>query len=177
MSNFHEIKKNLIEPQARGFKLAPSQLDSEHLPARPDGGLLFLLSLSQRGAGGNGDWEAYRAAFEDHITHNEETRLRMNDETTKTLLDKLTADYKNAGMKKEGAFFDDTDSGIHGYLLRYLHYVLFGLDPFDDQKMEDINSLHYDTSSAAYYLKVRLKVQILVADDAFSHSHEVLCLV
>ena len=61
--------------------------------------------------------------------------------------------------------------------MRYLHYVLLGLDPFDDQKMEDIISLHYDTPSAAYYLKVRLKVQILVADDAFSHLDEVLCLV
>lgn len=154
MSGFNEVKKNLIEPQARAFKLAPSQLDKEHLPRSDDGRLLFLLGLSQRGATGNGDWEAYRAAFEDYITHTEETKLRVNDETTKKLMDKLVADYKKTGLKKEGEFFENNDSGIQDFLLRYLHYVLLGLDPFDDEKMGILNDYHYDSRSAAYYLNI-----------------------
>lgn len=160
MSGFNEVKKNLIEPQARTFKLAPSQLDQEHLPHSADGRLLFLLSLSQRGASGNGDWEAYRAAFEDYITHTEETKLRVNDETTKKLMEKLVGDYKKTGLKKEGEFFDNNDSGIQDFLLRYLHYVLFGLDPFDDEKMGIINDYHYDSRSAAFYLKVSSNSQM-----------------
>ena len=156
MSNFNEVKKNLIEPQARAFKLAPSELDQEHLPRTVDGRLLFLLGLSQRGAAGNGDWEAYRAAFEDYITHTEETKLRMNDETTKKLMDKLVSDYKDTGLQKEGEFFDNSDTGIQDYLLRYLHYVLMGLDPFDEEKMTILKEHHYDTSSAGYYLRVSL---------------------
>ncbi len=154
MASFDDIKKNLTEPQARAYKLAPSELDKEHLPKKPDGTLLFLLSLSQRGAAGNGDWEAYRHAFEDYVTNAEDAKLRLNDETTEKLMERIVADYKNTGMLKKGKFFDDNDAGLQDYLLRYLHYVLFGLDPFDEEKMGEINSLHYDRSSAAYYLKV-----------------------
>jgi hypothetical protein len=72
LGEFQELERALTEPQARGFKLASSALDPEHLPNASVGGRnVFLLSLSQKGAGGNhGDWEAFRrAAMEDHITH------------------------------------------------------------------------------------------------------------
>lgn len=155
MSDFEEVKKNLIEPQARAFKLAPSELDRDHLPASNFGGRFnFLLSLSQKGAGGNGDWEAYRAAVEDYITHTEETRLRMNDDTVKKLRDKLVEDYKSTNMQNNGDFFENDESGLHDFLLKYLHYVFFGLDPFDESLMAPLNTLHYDSSSAAYHLHV-----------------------
>lgn len=155
MSDFNEVKKNLIEPQARTYRLAPSMLEIQHLPRKPDGSHLFPLSLSQKGAGGNGDWESYRAAFEDFITHTDDLKLRLNDDTTKKLLEKLVDDYKCSGMKEEGIFFDEGHFGLKVYLLRYLHYVLFGLDPFDEEKMEIIEDLHYNASSVVYYLKVK----------------------
>ena len=156
MSNFDDVRRNLTDPQARAYKLAPSELDREHLPRKLDGSLLFLLSLSQKGAGGNGDWEAYRAAFEDFITHSEDTKLRLNDATSEKLMKRVVADYKNTGMQKKGKFFDDPDSGLQDFLLRYIHYVLLGIDPFDEAKIEEINSLHYDRASAAYYLQVSI---------------------
>jgi hypothetical protein len=49
MSNFEVIKENLIEPQALAFKLAPSELDKDHLPRSnlPHEQMTFLLTLSQ----------------------------------------------------------------------------------------------------------------------------------
>ena len=155
MSGYEDVKKNLVEPQARTFRLAPSQLDKEHLPQKDDGSLTFLLAISQKGAGGDGRWEAYRSAFEDYVSETEETLLRMNgDETTQKLFDKLQEEYKQSDKKTDGAFFQDNDTGIQDFLLRYLHYVLFGLDPLDDAIMEELNHLHYDRLSAAYYLNV-----------------------
>lgn len=152
LCSFEDIKKALIEPQARAYLLAPSPLDPNHLPCTNVGGRLnFLLSLSNRGAGGNGEWEAYRKAFEDYITNSDEASIRMNDEISNSLLVKLREEYKVTKMG--GEFFSNNDRGLHDFLLRYLHYVLFGLDPNDEEKMQTINTLHYDSSSAAYYLK------------------------
>jgi hypothetical protein len=161
MSEFDEIKRNLIEPQARAHKLAPSELDAEHFPRKADGTNLFLLALSQKGAGGNGDWEAFRGAMDKYI-FTDATKKRMDDEVTKKLMRKLVEDYKGTGMTQEGVFFEETKSGLQLFLLRHLHYVIFGLDPFDDEKMEIIDDLHYDASSAAYHLKVRVCIFIRV---------------
>ena len=156
MSGYETVKENLIQPQARAFKLAPSELDQEHLPRKADdGSLTFLLALSQKGAGGDGRWEAYRSAFEDYVSETEETMLRNNgDETTKKLFDKLQEDYQKSEKTRGCAFFTDNDTGLQDFLLRYLHYVLLGLDPTDDAEMEELNHLHYDRLSAAYFLKV-----------------------
>ncbi len=167
MCNFETIKSNLIEPQARAFKLAPSPLDKDHLPRSnlPHNRLTFLLSLSQEGAGGNGDWEAYRAAVNDYITNPQYVNPRMsaNDKTSQKLIENMVQEYKKAyvesGSKElnevEGEkFYNNVDSGILDFLMRYLHYVLFGLDPFDEEIMGVINDFHYDERSAAYYLAV-----------------------
>lgn len=155
MSGYEDVKRNLVEPQARTFKLAPSQLDKEHLPTKADGSLTFLLVLSQKGAGGDGKWEAYRSAFQDYVSETEEKKRRMNgDETTKKLFAKLEEDYKKSDKTTESPFFTDSETGVRDFLLRYLHYVLFGIDPFDETKMQALNHLHYDSSSAAYYLGI-----------------------
>lgn len=158
MCEFGEIKKNLIQPQARAFKLGSCELDHEHIPRKPDGSILFLLSLSQKGAAGEGSWEAYRAAFEDYITDTKESKIRMNDTTVEKLYHALGVGYKKNGMQKDGDFFDDDRSGINDFLLRYLHYVLLGIDPFDEEKFAIIRNLHYDSPSAVYYLKVWGKI-------------------
>ena len=157
MSNFEVIKKTLIEPQSKAYKLGPLQLDKNHLPRSnlPHGRMTFLLSLSQKGAGGNGDWEAFRGAVNDYITHPDYTKPRMNDGTVKKLMEKLVADYKNTGVKNPGDdFFKDYNSGLLDFLIKYLHYVLFGLDPFDPEIMEPLKTFHYESSSVNYYIKV-----------------------
>mmetsp|Transcript_7665 Transcript_7665/g.11483 ORF Transcript_7665/g.11483 Transcript_7665/m.11483 type:complete len:459 (+) Transcript_7665:67-1443(+) len=154
LSQYPDVKKNLLEPQARAFKLAPSQLRKSVLPASNFGHRFnFLLSLSQRGAGGNGDWEAYRMCME-HTLFAEKTSLRLKDETSKALVQKLAEDYQTTSFGQEPSFYTDNNSGLKDFLARYLHYVIFGLDPFDEAIMKEIKTLHYDMLSATYHLAV-----------------------
>jgi hypothetical protein len=156
LSDFSSVKKNLLEPQARTYKVASSQLRVSALPASNFGHRSnFLLSLSQKGAGGNGDWEAYRKCVEDTL-FTEETSLRMKDETSKALIQKLAEGYKESGLGKNRAFFskEDHTGDLHGFLVRYLHYVIFGLDPFDEAIMKEIKIFHYDMCSAAYHFAI-----------------------
>lgn len=156
MSSFDEVEKMLLEPQARSFQLARNDLDPQHLPdmnLNKGGRLTFLLALSQRGAGGDGMHEAFRSAFEDYLTHSKETKARLKDDVTKGLVEDLKKEFKaKGGLTDE--FLDDNDGGLLDYLLKYLHYVLFGIDPKDEEKIEVINGLHYDSTSAPYYLNL-----------------------
>ena len=154
LSQYSDVKKNLLEPQARAFKLAPAQLRKSVLPASNFGHRFnFLLSLSQRGAGGNGDWEAYRLCMEDTLFA-EKTSLRLKDETSKALIQNLAEDYQATSFGQGRSFYTDNNSGLKDFLARYLHYVIFGLDPFDEAIMKEIKTLHYDMISAAYHIAV-----------------------
>lgn len=149
MSDFEEVKKNLIEPQARAYKLAPSQLRKEVLPKS------FLLSLSQAGAGGNGDWEAYRAAMNE-VIFDDSVKKRWGDSTARKLIDDLAEEYKTLKMEdKLDIFFESSnDSGLNLFLAKYLHYVIFGIDPSNEEAVKAIVKFHYELKSAAYHLNV-----------------------
>eukprot|EP00542_Grammatophora_oceanica_P009934 CAMPEP_0194044462 /NCGR_PEP_ID=MMETSP0009_2-20130614/15928_1 /TAXON_ID=210454 /ORGANISM="Grammatophora oceanica, Strain CCMP 410" /LENGTH=448 /DNA_ID=CAMNT_0038688991 /DNA_START=49 /DNA_END=1398 /DNA_ORIENTATION=- len=151
LGDFESVAEALTEPQARGYRLASSLLDPAHLPMKPDNGReVFLLSLSQEGAGGDGTWEGVREAVNVYLTNNPETYGRQEDATAKKLVDNLAESYKTLGHSDE--FFTNGEKGLMDFLLRYLHYVIFGLDPFDEEKMAVIRALHYDSASAAYHL-------------------------
>jgi len=150
---FDAVERGLTEPQARGYRLASSLLDPNHLPMAPENGRnVFLLSLSDKAAGGNGDHEAFRGALVD-VLFNDEARERQNSPVAKELLAKLVEDYKEMGHTAE-FFSDNNDRGFKDFLLRYLHYVIFELDPNDMEIVMALNKLHYDSSSAGYFLAV-----------------------
>ena len=123
------------------------------LPATRLGGRFdFFLSLSQEGAGGNGDWEAFRGCVNDTI-FTKDTELRAQDGTSKKLIEKLTSDYKQANCAKDedgvAAFFGSNESGLNDFLLRYLHYVVFGINPFDESIMNQLRDFHYGGGGSA----------------------------
>lgn len=156
ISDYKSVQTNLLEPQGRAMKLAPSSLDGAHLPhgnLEGDGRLTFLLALSQKDAGGDGSYEGFRKAFEDYITNSKGTMERLNDDVTKGIVDKMVQEYRKMGGYESRKFFKDNDVGLMDFLLKYLHYVLFGLDPNDSEVMNTLNKLHYDSMSASYYLK------------------------
>ncbi|KAL7562136.1 hypothetical protein ACA910_016695 [Epithemia clementina (nom. ined.)] len=154
MCNFHDIKRLLVEPQARTFMLASSALDPQHQPMiRERGRNVMLLSLSQRGAGGNGDWEAFRGALEDYIFNTEDAMLRSKDDTTQRLFDQLGNDYKTSNQGRKKTFFTSQEFGLLPFLLKYLHYVFLGIDPTDESLISELIDFHYDNQSAAYHLK------------------------
>lgn len=148
MSDFEEVKKNLLEPQARAYKLAPSQLRKDVLPKS------FLLSLSQAGAGGNGDWEAYRAAVNE-VIFDDSVKERGGDSTARKLIDDLAEEYKTLKMDdKLDIFFESNDSGLNLFLAKYLHYVIFNIDPSNEEAIRAIVKFHYELRSAAYHVNV-----------------------
>ena len=153
------IEKYLTtEPQARGINLAGVPLDKKRIPHRDNDKdrLLTLIVLSQKGAGGNGDWEGLRAATDDYCTNSPEAFARQNDATAKKLVTNLAEDYKTLGQTK--AFFSDNEQGLKDFILRYLHYVIFGIDPFDEEKISVLRKFHYISQSPAYFINPVWKV-------------------
>jgi len=88
---------------------------------------VFLLSLTDAAAGGSGEHEAFRKAFIDYMLGNADVEARRLDSTSASLLDELASDYANSSS----TFFDSTTSGLFDFINRYLHYVMFGIDPAD----------------------------------------------
>eukprot|EP00527_Entomoneis_sp_CCMP2396_P007973 CAMPEP_0198151442 /NCGR_PEP_ID=MMETSP1443-20131203/55551_1 /TAXON_ID=186043 /ORGANISM="Entomoneis sp., Strain CCMP2396" /LENGTH=405 /DNA_ID=CAMNT_0043817097 /DNA_START=250 /DNA_END=1467 /DNA_ORIENTATION=+ len=154
LSDFDDIAQALTEPQARSYRLASSLIDPKHIPMIPEHGRnVFLLSLSDKDAGGNGDHEAFRAAMDDFVFNDQITMERQNNTAIcDVLFSKLASDYLEMGHS-DTFFHKDNDRGWKDFLLRYLHYVVFGLDPTDDKIMKPLDKLHNDSASAAYYLK------------------------
>jgi hypothetical protein len=138
IGDFASIEAALTSPQARRNILGSSYLDPAHLPCQADGDrLVFLLALSQKDAGGNGDWEAFRQCFNDYLT-NAAALERARDDTAARLLQQLALDYTYMNHEPDGDFFVNAKKGLMPFLVRYLHYTLFELDPDDKVTMDKL---------------------------------------
>lgn len=145
LTSFDQVSKALVEPQARTARLGTNFLDAAHLPMIPQGGrLLFLLALSDEGAGGDGTREGVHQALYDYVTGNPASFDRQDDETTALLFKNLQDDYLELGHTE--AFFKKHSE----FVLRYMHYVGFGIDPFDEESLAILRELHYTTYGTAY---------------------------
>ena len=151
MGEFATLEKALTSPQARTWRLGTSMLDSHHLPMVDGGGRnVFLLALSGREAGGNGDFEAFLQCMWDYM-FNQAAQDRQQDAIATQLLEQLTADYQDMPHDAGGTFFTDTSRGLMRFLVRYLHYVLFGLDPNNKEMMDLFTKLYYIRQGTVYY--------------------------
>lgn len=152
MGEFAAIETALTSPQARTWRLGTSVLDAHHGPNLDvDGRNVFLLSLSDKAAGGNGDHAAFRECMQKY-TLNETAIARQGDATARGLVDQLAADYREMPHGAGGEFFTNVQRGWMGFLVRYLHYVLFGLDPKDTTAIALLTDLHYTRLSPLHYL-------------------------
>lgn len=151
ISDFQTIETALTSPQARTWQLGTSILDANHAPNQDVGGRnVLLLSLSDKEASGNSDHAAFRNCM--RYILNDATTKRQRDETSRHLLAQLVADYVEMPHGVGGEFFTNDRRGLMRFIVRYLHYVLFGLDPNDEESMHLLTDLHYTRGSAAYYL-------------------------
>jgi hypothetical protein len=154
MSEFATLEKALTSPQARGWRLGTSILDSDHTPNQDVGGRnLFLLSLSDRETDGSSHHAAFRSCMQKYL-FNSATTDRQGDEIARRLLDRLAADYTGMPHGTGGAFFTDVRRGWMGFLVRYLHYVIFGINPDDEESIGLLADLHYTRQSALHYFAV-----------------------
>jgi len=154
MGEFAAIETALTSPQARTWYLGTTILAKNHLPDRDIGGRnVFLLALSDVEAGGSNNHEAFRRCLQDYIT-NDSAIARQQDPIARELLDQLAADYIDMPHGMGGAFFSDDGRGWKRFLIRYLHYVLFGLDPNDKETMDFLTDLHYTRLGTLRYFAV-----------------------
>jgi hypothetical protein len=152
IGEFSAIENALTSPQARTWRLGTSVLDANHAPNLDLGGRnVFLLSISDESAGGNGDHEAFRKCMQTYIL-NEVAIARQKDGTAKRLIDQLAVDYTEMPHGAGGEFFTNVQRGWMGFLVRYTHYVLFGLNPEDAVSINLLTELHYTRLSPTHYL-------------------------
>jgi cytochrome P450 len=152
LGEFATLEAALTSPQARTWRLGTTILDAQAAPNQDVGGRnVFLLSLSDEAAGGNGDHAAFRKCMQDYLL-NESASARQQDPISQGLLTKLAADYRHLPHDRGGTFFTDQQQGLMQFMIRYLHYVMFGLDPNDDESMHLLTDLHYTRLSPTHYI-------------------------
>ncbi|WP_017325929.1 hypothetical protein [Synechococcus sp. PCC 7336] len=167
MGEFGAVETALTSPQARTWRLGTTMLEAQHAPNLDVGGRnLFLLSLSDEAAGGSGDREAFRACMETYLL-GDAAIARQQDETARQLLDQLAADYVEMNHDPGGDFFTDTSRGLLRFFIRYLHYVLFGLDPDDKASMDLLADLHYDRQGTIYYSAIVSNILLALNRNGF----------
>jgi hypothetical protein len=151
LGDFKTLETALTSPQARDWRLGTSMLSASHGPGVDKGGRnVLLITLSDAAAGGNHD--VFRKCLDDYF-FNEAIVVRQNDQVAKKLIDKLAADYVDriANNKLE-EFFNNDQRDWKGFLVRYIHYVVLGINPDDQEKISMITNLHYTKRGTLYYL-------------------------
>jgi hypothetical protein len=154
MGEFEVIETALTSPQSRTWRLGTTILDANHSPNQDIGGRnVFLLSLSDQDAGGSLDHESFRKCMQKYL-FNDATTERQQDATARQLLTQLGTDYLEMPHGKGGAFFTTDRRGWMGFLVKYLHYVLFGLDPNDKESIDFLTELYYTRLGTLHYFAI-----------------------
>jgi cytochrome P450 len=154
MGEFETLEAALTSPQARTWQLGTTVLDPDRSPNQDIGGRnVFLLSLSDEEAGGSSDHAAFRQCMQQYLL-NDAASERQKDAIARRLLKQLAEDYKAMPHGSGGAFFTDDKRGLMQFMIRYLHYVLFGLNPDDDASMKLLTELHYTRLSPLHYMDI-----------------------
>jgi len=158
LGDFRTLETALTSPQARTWRLGTSILDGNHAPNLDVGGRnLFLLSLSDEEASGNNDHEAFRKCMQKYLL-NDAANARQQDAIAQKILNKLAADYLEMPHSMGGTFFTDDRRGWMGFLVRYLHYVIFGINPDDEKSIALLTDLHYTRQIPLHYFAVIGKI-------------------
>jgi len=117
---------------------------------------VFLVSLSDAAAGGNGDHGAFKAAL-GSIWFTHAAAGRQGDAIAGELLDGLAGEYASAlraGPQGLWRFFNMPQVGLMRFHVRYLHYVLLGLDPHDEQATLLFTEAFYATGGPITYMSL-----------------------
>ena len=149
LGDFPTLETTLTSPQARTWRLGTTILSEDHAAGVDDGGRnVFLISLSDREAGGE-NHHAFRKCMNDYLI-NDAAIARQEDTVAQQLLENLAADYLSMPHGVGEAFFTDDKKGWMGFMVRYLHYVLFGIDP-DSAEIIVLTNLHYTRKGTLHY--------------------------
>eukprot|EP00930_Biecheleria_cincta_P055086 TRINITY_DN41454_c0_g1_i1.p1 TRINITY_DN41454_c0_g1~~TRINITY_DN41454_c0_g1_i1.p1 ORF type:complete len:532 (-),score=97.40 TRINITY_DN41454_c0_g1_i1:64-1611(-) len=153
ISSYDVTRRTLLAPQARSSQLGTQPLISAHFPDLDIGGRnLFLLSLSDKEAAGDGSHDGFKAAMRNQFFV-QENLDRLKDETSKELLTTLKADYKAMPHGKMESFFFDPKQGLLRYLVKMLHHVMLGMDISDEAMIDKLMEWYAGDKPIAYYIQ------------------------
>lgn len=156
LGEWDEVVKAITSPQARTCRLGTTLLDDRHLPTEklvfgPDRDL-FVLALSQKGAGGDGTYETLRSTIDRHIIMSPDVWKRRDDVIARKLMDQLAEDYDT--MKEKDFFYGGRkDHGFECFMIKYIHYCLFGLNPFDTKSMGILQDFYFTNTATLWYMR------------------------
>ena len=154
LGDFTAVETALTSPQARTWRLGASLLEKNHAPNMDVGGRnLFLLALSDGEVASNDDHEAFRRCMQKYLL-NDAAIARQQDAIAQNILNKLAADSREMPHGVGGEFFTNDQKGWMGFLVRYLHYVIFGINPDDQEKIALLTDLHYTRQSVLHYFGI-----------------------
>lgn len=158
MGGFDQVRDSLSNPQRRTYHLGEHPLLADHLPdfVRSSGQgrrlaeetrNVFLLALSEDGAGGDGSHYAFRQCFID--TCMQQWQQRMKDDTSNKLFADLEADYTR--LSPDEFFNSPLTAGLPKFTVRYLHYLIFGFDPYDEATFEAMHDFFNGQGPITYF--------------------------
>jgi len=155
LSGFSDVAHAITTPQARTFRLGRTPHAPRRMPKGVGGRNIWMLSLSQKGAGGDGTHEALRKSMEDHIIGADALK-RQKDPVAQLIVHQLLVDYKamtrvqrkgwlgrNKKIVTNEKFL--TDNWLM-FWTRYMHYCLFGINPLDETKINVIRNFFYKSN-------------------------------
>lgn len=105
---------------------------------------------------------------------------RQNDPIAKALVEELVEDYKNMPHGEEGEFFTDTKRGLPRFMIKYLHYTMFGISPSDDETIDALFNFFYGnkaSTAAMYYFKGVGKIFNLLERRAFNKQLPIIAKI
>eukprot|EP00929_Paragymnodinium_shiwhaense_P053423 TRINITY_DN2672_c0_g1_i2.p1 TRINITY_DN2672_c0_g1~~TRINITY_DN2672_c0_g1_i2.p1 ORF type:complete len:518 (-),score=81.87 TRINITY_DN2672_c0_g1_i2:275-1828(-) len=151
LGSFADVSEALLSPQVRTYQLGEHPLQIGHLPA--ESRCVFLLALSDKAAGGNGYHEAFRAAVQQYLFDAEAVEARRTDATAQGLIDQLEKDYGTMNTEMGGDFWNASEGGLKLFFTRYLHYVMFGVDPNDSAAQAVLRNFFIGQAQLMHYLQ------------------------
>eukprot|EP00440_Ansanella_granifera_P007035 gb/GFBE01007622.1/.p1 GENE.gb/GFBE01007622.1/~~gb/GFBE01007622.1/.p1 ORF type:complete len:538 (+),score=103.23 gb/GFBE01007622.1/:1-1614(+) len=152
ISSFAETKSVLLAPQARTNNLGTQPLIASHFPNLDTGGRnLFLLSLSDKDAGGDGTHAQFRSSIMNYL-FNEDNLARRTDQIATGFKHQLVKDYNSMPHGVDEEFFTRRDKGLFRYIVKMLHYVLLDMDMENEDLLNKLMDWYYGDSPIAHYL-------------------------
>lgn len=91
--------------------------------------------------------------------------VRQREPKAEQIMNQLVEDYRSMPHGKGGKFFTNKKRGMRPFMIKYIHYCMYGIDPDDKEKIDILFNFYYGNkagSAALYYFKVVGRVLGLV---------------
>ena len=127
-----------------------------------------LLALSSKTGEKDEMHEACYKVFVEYLMKG--ALAKQNDPIAKGLMSQLVEDYKSMPHGEGGEFFTDTQRGLPRFMIKYLHFCMFGISPTDKEKIDVLFNFYYGNrvnTAAFYYPKVFGKLFNMIERPSF----------